>query len=138
MGDSQQWKPTAWEAGSLKSMCQGGLSLETFREGLSWPLPASDAPTMFPGFWLQGSESFTCHSWYRLTWLSLCACLCLCPKDTSCTGLHGTLGTSPAPLYICKDLPSKSWETLPVGISVILCGECSALHQRACGPPRMA
>lgn len=37
MGDSQQWKPTAREAESLKSMCQGGLSLETFREGLSWP-----------------------------------------------------------------------------------------------------
>lgn len=44
MGDSQQWKPTAREAESLKSMCQGGLSLETFREGLSWLLPASDAP----------------------------------------------------------------------------------------------
>lgn len=54
MGDSQQWKPTAWEAGSLKSMCQGGLSLESFREGLSWPLPASDAPPHVP--WLLASR----------------------------------------------------------------------------------
>lgn len=93
MGGVEQQKLSVLVVGSLKSPGQWGLPLGDLggrvRLGVFQLLMASC-------FLAHGllAQSFTGHSQYLFTWPSPGAGLCLCPKDTSPTGLQATLMTS--------------------------------------------
>lgn len=128
MGGVEQQKLSVLVVGSLKSPGQWGLPLGDLggrvRLGVFQLLMASC-------FLAHGllAQSFTGHSQYLFTWPSPGAGLCLCPKDTSPTGLQATLMTSSPRHYICRDRPSKSREAIntPLGKAVQLICECADL-----------